>query len=494
MFLLMRMLPYLLILACLPLASTGAPLPADSRPNILLLLVDDLGQQDIGAYNADTFYETPQVDRIAREGVRFSSGYAANPVCSPTRYSIMTGRYPTRAMLTNWLPGQRTERFRDAPLAENMASEEVTIAEILRGAGYRTAIVGKWHLGKDEAHWPEAQGFEVNIGGWAAGHPRSYFSPYRNPKLADGPDGEYLAPRLATETINLIHRFHEERKPFLIVHSFYNVHTPLHAPKDLVEKYQRKAERLGLRDKFGEEAQYHFDKKEKRLVRRIQCHPVYAAMVESMDRAVGRILDALQELGLSKNTLVVFVSDNGGLSTSEGSPTSNLPLRGGKGWVYEGGIRVPFIIKAPFLNHASSRNPAPVCTTDLLPTFLACSSTPLPAGLKIDGKNLCPLLDHPRASDLDRTLYWHYPHYSNQGGFPGGAIRQGDWKLVENYEDGSMALYHLADDIGEQYDLAAKQPERAGRLRASLHSWYAAIGARFLRSGKVGLDPWKPRP
>ncbi len=475
-------------LVALPLFAQAAP-----PPNILILLVDDLGQRDIGAYNPGTFYETPNIDRLAAEGVLFRDGYAANPVCSPSRYSVMTGKHPTRAMLTNWLPGQRTERFRDAPIVENMELSEVTIAEMLRGAGYRTALVGKWHLGEDETHWPEHQGFDINIGGWSMGRPSSYFSPYKNPRLKDGPKGEYLPVRLANETSALLRQFHAEKSPFLLVHSFYEVHGPFQAPDDLVEKYRRKAERLGLENKFGEEAQYHYKNDQKRRVREVQNHAVYAAMMESLDRAVGTILGTLKELGLDQNTFVVFVSDNGGLSTAEGTPTSNLPWRGGKGWVYEGGIRVPFIVKSPTtMSRGGVVNSTPVITTDLAPTLLALTGAKAPAGVRFDGINFLPLLSSSRRENKVRPLFWHYPHYSNQGGFPGGAVREGKWKLIENYEDGSVALYDLEKDPGEKNDLATSQSDRVNTLRTKLHAWYVETGAKFLRPGKAGQQPWAP--
>lgn len=465
---------------------------SSEKLNVVVLLVDDLGQQDIGAYNPTTFYETPNIDRLAAEGTLFTSGYAANPVCSPTRYSVMTGKYPTRAALTNWLPGKRTEKFAGAPLATHMASEETTIAEALRKEGYRTAFVGKWHLGESEADWPEAQGFEFNFGGFSMGRPSSYFSPYKNPRLKDGPTGEYLPERLVRESVGLLRKFKTEGKPFLLVHSFYLVHGPLQAPASLIEKYKRKAEAMGLKPKFGEDQQYHYESKQKRRVRESQDHATYAAMMEALDTSVGVILSELKALSLDKNTLVVFLSDNGGLSTAEGSPTANLPLRGGKGWVYEGGIRVPFIVRHPTRGKAGLVNDVPVITNDLMPTLLAAAGAkPSPETL-VDGISLLPLVEKEVGALRERPLFWHYPHYSNQGGFPGGAIRVGQWKLVEDYEDGSVALYDLANDIGERNDLAAAQPERVKNLRSQLHSWYKTTGAKFLGTGKLGLPAWSP--
>ena len=460
---------------------------AAERPNVLFLLVDDLGYMDIGAYNPDTFYQTPHIDRLAAEGLRFTQGYAANPVCSPTRYSIQTGKYPSRPDATNFFAGKRGGTFAPAPLHDRMDLDETTVAEALKQAGYRSAFFGKWHLGPSEEFWPEHQGYDHNVGGWARGLPRSYFAPYRNPRLDDGPKGEHLTARLADETIEFIGA--DDARPFFAFLSFYTVHTPLQAPAELKAKYERKRADLPGSDRaeFGPEEQVWPGGKP-RMVRQLQRHPTYAAMVESMDTAVGRVLTALRERGLGDNTVVFFTSDNGGLSTSEGSPTSNLPLRGGKGWLYEGGIREPFIIKAPGVTKPGRVCDVPVISCDFHPTILElCGLTP-PAGL--DGRSLVPLLRG--GGQLDReALYWHYPHYSNQGGFPGGAVRAGDWKLVERYEDGRVHLYHLGDDIGERRDLAAKHPDKVRDLRAKLHAWYREVDAKFLQP-KGDRQPWRP--
>ena len=464
---------------------------AAERPkNVLVFLADDYGAMDFGAANPRTFYETPNLDRFAAQGVRFSSGYSANPVCSPTRYSIQTGKYPTRAGLTNYLAGVRAERFEAAPLTREMPHAEVTLAELLKQRGYRTAFVGKWHLG-DEPFWPESQGYEVNIGGFSRGSPASYFSPYKNPRLKDGPEGEHLTARLADESIALLEKFKAEGKPFLLSHCFYAVHTPLRAPADLIEKYRAKAKHLGLEDAFIEEKQHFISVKEPRRVRTVQCHPVYAAMVESMDSAFGRIVRKLDELGLADDTLVVFLSDNGGLSTSEGSPTSNLPFRAGKGWMYEGGIRVPFLVRMPGAAGRGVVNDTPVVSMDIFATALEYAGGRLPAGHKIDGHSLVPLL-RGGAAPAREALYWHFPHYGNQGGFPSGAIRTGEWKLVENYEDGSVELFNLRSDIGEKNDLARAQPERVKAMRTLLHAWYRETGARFLSAKADGPKPWAP--
>jgi arylsulfatase A-like enzyme len=473
----------------LSLPSTGAA--AERARSVLIFLADDYGAMDFGAANPKTFYETPNLDRFAAQGTRFTAGYSANPVCSPTRYSIQTGKYPTRAGLTNYLAGVRTERFEAAPLTREMPLEETTLAEVLKAAGHRTAFVGKWHLGEHEKFWPEAQGYDFNVAGINRGSPASYFSPYKNPRLQDGPPGEHLTARLADESMALLEKFQREGKPFLLSHCFYAVHTPLRAPEELIAKYRAKAERLGLQDAFIEETQYFISVKEPRRVRTVQSHAVYAAMVESMDTAFGRILRKLDELGLAESTLVVFMADNGGLSTSEGSPTSNLPLRAGKGWMYEGGIRVPFLVRVPGAAKSGGTSDVPVMSTDVFSTALEFAGARLPAGVNVDGKSLLPLLRGGAAPARD-ALYWHYPHYGNQGGFPGGAIRMGDWKLIENYEDGSVQLFNLRDDIGERKDLAGAQPDRVKAMRARLHAWYRETGAKFLRAKADGPRPWAP--
>jgi len=473
-------------------AATGAkPL------NIVFLLVDDLGYMDIGANNPKTFYETPDIDSLAATGMRFTNGYAANPVCSPTRYSIMTGKYPSRVDATNYFSGKRGGRFKPAPLHDDMPLSEVTIAEALKSAGYATFFAGKWHLGPTEEYWPEKQGFDVNKGGHRHGGPwggKKYFSPYANPRLEDGPPGEHLPDRLSDETVGFIEA--NKDKPFLAYLAFYSVHTPLMAPKKLVEKYQAKAERLGLvgKTEFGKEEQVSPGRQYGKLARNVrilQKHAVYAAMVESMDRAVGKVLKKLDELGLADRTAVLFMSDNGGLSTSEGSPTSNLPLRGGKGWLYEGGIREPFLIRWPGVTRGGSRCDVPVISTDFYPTILEMAGLPARPRQHVDGLSLVPLLRGGKRLQRE-AVYWHYPHYSNQGGFPGGAIRMGDWKLIERFEDGRTHLYNLRRDVGERNDLAERDPDRVARMRARLHAWYQQVDAKFLQPKPGGPEPWRP--
>lgn len=470
-------------------------LPAENRgiSNVVFFLVDDLGYMDVSCNNPNTFYETPNIERLAKSGMRFTNGYAANPVCSPTRYSIMTGKYPTRVGATNFFSGVRAGRFLPAPLNDQMPLAETTLAEAFKEHGYTTFFAGKWHLGPTEEFWPQAQGFDINKGGNAQGGPyggKKYFSPYGNPQLPDGPEGEYLSDRLAIETVKFIKEHRE--KPFLAYVAFYSVHTPLMAPHDLVKKYEEKAKRLGLLEKpeFAEEEQ-NLPMEGKRQVRILQKHAVYAGMVEAMDQAVGKVLDALDEEGLAEKTAVVFMSDNGGLATSEGHPTSNLPLRAGKGWLYEGGIREPFLIRAPGITKPGSACDHPVVSTDFYPTLLDLAGLELKPKQHLDGVSLVPLLQGETKLDRE-AIYWHYPHYSNQGGFPGGAVRMGDWKFTERLEDGKVHLFNLKEDLGEQHDLAGEHPDRVEAMRKKLHAWYKSVDAKFLRAKPNGPEPYRP--
>ncbi|MEL7499715.1 MAG: sulfatase [Planctomycetota bacterium] len=457
------------------------------QPNFVVFVVDDLGYMDIGANNPNCFYDTPNIDALADSGVRFTNGYAANPVCSPTRYALMTGKYPSRVDATNFFSGKRGGKFRPAPLNDNMPLDEVTLAQLLKVEGYTTFFAGKWHLGKGKEYYPQNRGFDINIGGYFRGGPytgKKYFAPFENPEMeVESEEGDHLPDRLARETAAFIES--NKDKPFLAYLSFYSVHTPLMGRKDLVKKYQPLADAIEG-EEFADEEQIFGDKP--RRVRVIQKHAVYAAMVEAMDAAIGKVLKQLDDSQVANNTIVFFTSDNGGLSTSEGSPTSNMPLRGGKGWVYEGGIREPWIVRYPRMGKPGSVSDQLICSIDLLPTIAAA------AGVKvdhlIDGIDFTPAL---KGESLERdTLYWHYPHYSNQGGIPAGAIRKGDFKLIERYEDGSVQLYNLKDDLSEQKDLADQNPELVTAMRESLHRWYEAVDAKFLQP-KDGNQPWRPK-
>ncbi|MBK8092033.1 MAG: sulfatase [Verrucomicrobiaceae bacterium] len=456
------------------------------RPNVVFLLADDLGQRDLGCYGS-TFYETPNLDRIAREGARFTQGYAACPVCSPTRAAVQTGRWPQRTGVTDYIGAalrpelwKRNTLLLPAPYSDRLAHEEVTMGEMMKGAGYATFFAGKWHLGP-EGFWPEDQGYDINMGGVDRGGPYGpgkYFTPYANPRLPDGPAGEHLPDRLATETCKFIEA--NKSRPFFACYSFYDVHTPLNARKDLEAKYAAKRQKLGLEPKFGRE--------EPRDVRLVQEHVTYAAMLEAMDLAVGKILAKLDELGLTENTLVIFTSDNGGLSTSEGSPTSNLPLRAGKGWLYEGGIREPLVIRWPAVLQAGRTIDTPVCSPDYFATLADVAGAPVHA--KIDGVSLRPLLEG-KGEVPERSLFWHYPHYGNQGGAPGAAIRRGDWKLIHWFEMDRYELFNLRTDLSETSNLAEKEPARVKAMLTELRAWQKDVGA-LMPTINPAFDATKP--
>jgi len=448
--------------------STDTPSPP---PNFVFFLVDDLGWRDLGCYGS-SFYETVNIDGLAGSGARFTNAYAACPVCSPTRASIMAGKYPARMDTTDYFGGRRKGKLLPAKYNDRLAHEEITIAEALKKAEYATFFAGKWHLGP-EGFWPEDQGFDVNHGGISRGGPyggKRYFSPYGNPRLTDGPDGEHLPDRLATEAVKFIEANKEQ--PFFAYVSFYSVHTPLIARADLRKKYQEKKQRFELQPEWGQEGA--------RKVRLVQEHAVYAGMVEAMDLAVGKVLDTLDRLDLNNRTVIFLMSDNGGLSTSEGHPTSNLPLRAGKGWLYEGGIREPMIVRWPGVTKPASIIDTPVISTDFYPTILAMAGLPPAPEQHMDGIDLTPLLLGVRHSD-PRPLFWHYPHYGNQGGSPGGAVRLGSYKLIEWFEDDRIELYNLSADSGETRDLAATLPNKAEELRKRLHAWRKSVEAKMPR-------------
>lgn len=467
-------LPLLTAVLLALLASAPVPAAEGRPPNFIFFLVDDLGWADTGCYGS-TFYETPHIDTLAASGMRFTQGYAACPVCSPTRASILTGRHPVRVGITDWIPGypvtpEQNRRFLQVVDRDNLALEEVTVAELLREAGYRTMFAGKWHLG-DQGHWPTDQGFDVNVAGNAAGSPPGgYYAPWNNPTLEAREEGEYLTERLMDEGV----RFLEEcgdGQPFLLYLSYYNVHTPITPYEKRIEHFQRKAA-----EEFVGPTPFASERQAKSRMR--QDDPAYASMIAAVDHSVGEILLRVAELGLENDTVVIFFSDNGGLCTLEGprGPTSNLPLRSGKGWLYEGGIREPMIIRAPGVTTPGAVCTAPVASMDFLPTILDLAGLPERPMLHTDGQNLRPLLDGGDRLQ-ERTLYWHYPHYHGSTWAPGAAIRDGDWKLIEFYEEGRAELYNLALDPGEQYELSENLPQKATELRAKLHRWQAENGA-----------------
>jgi arylsulfatase A-like enzyme len=470
------------------------------RPNVIVILADDLGWADLSSYGS-TFYETPNLDKMASNGIRFTQAYATCPVCSPTRASMMTGKYPVKTGVTDWIPGRQEngkamlyEKLIAPPTAFQLALEEKTIAEFALENNYKTFFAGKWHLGEEEKYWPNYQGFQINKGGWSKGSPTGrlndstggFFTPYKNPTLKDGPVGEYLTDRLTNECIQFMEN--NKQTPFFLMYSLYAVHNPLQAPAALIKKYEAKQKKLGLqnKDRFAkDEAWMSFEKGWKR--RLVQDNPVYAAMIENMDWNIGRILNKLKQLDIDDNTLVIFTSDNGGLSTAEGSPTSNGPLRAGKGWLYEGGIRVPLIMYWKGKIITGSIADLPVSTADLFPTIARSINENYRKDKSIDGDNIFQLLSNA-PTHLNREIYWHYPHYSNQGGKPSSAIRAGNYKLIYNYEDESVELYDVVNDLAEAKNIAFAKSNVVKKFLKKLQIWLKETGALMPnKRGKLAI-------
>ncbi len=438
-------------------------LTAADKVNVVVILADDLGWADLGCYGSK-YHKTPNLDRLAADGMRFTDGYAACPVCSPSRAALLTGKYPARLNLTDWLPGRADrpdQKLLRPTLANQIPPDVVTLAAALKAEGYATGHVGKWHLGGKDAG-PLQRGFDVNVAGDQRGSPASYFAPFKGKTgpamvgLEDAPDGEYLTDRLTAEAEKFIDANRD--KPFFLYLAHYAPHIPLQAKSELTAKY-----------KPGQPG--------------AQGNPLYAAMIESIDDGVGRILKKLDDRKLADRTIVVFTSDNGGLSVIEGPDTPatiNAPLRDGKGYLYEGGLRVPLIVRWPGVTKPGGTTNTPVSGMDLFPTLLEACGTK--AAGKVDGLSLVPLL---KGEALKRdALYWHYPHYSNQGGRPGGVVRVGGYKLIEFYENGRRELYDLSKDVGESRNLIDDKPEVAKELREKLDAWRKDVGAR----------PMKPNP
>ncbi|HLN56641.1 MAG TPA: sulfatase [Bacteroidales bacterium] len=467
-----------------------APGKQKQKPNVIFILLDDFGYADLGCYGS-TFYESPNIDNLARQGVRFTDAYAACPVSSPTRASIMTGRYPVKSGITDWIPGRQAtnsgspaDRLVARPFTLNLPLEEVTVAEVLKENGYKTMISGKWHLGEDSLYWPENQGFDVNRGGFSKGSPpkdkvnNGYFPPYGNPRLKDGPPKEYLTDRLTDEAMKFIE---ENRKnPFFIYLSYYAVHNPMQAKEEHIRKFEEKAGKTGLdkkeaftRDRDWIRPSMGANYKE----RIIQSNPVYAAMIWSVDENIGRLIRKLDELKITENTVIVFTSDNGGLATSEGSPTCNAPFRAGKGWLYEGGIRVPLIIRYPGKVKPGSEIHTPVCSIDFLPTIAEITGSHAES-TESDGVSFVKLF---RKDNMpERPLFWHYPHYSNQGVEPGSAVRLGKYKLIDNFELERQELYDLQADPSETKDISSSNPEKTKELYDMLKKWREENHAKMM--------------
>jgi arylsulfatase A-like enzyme len=476
------------------------------RPNILFILIDDLGWKDLGCYGSD-FYETPNLDRLAKAGMSFTDAYASCPVCSPTRASVLTGKYPATVGVTDWIDWEFSihparGKLIDVLYIDHLPLEEKSLASALKEGGYNTWHVGKWHLG-GEAYYPDKHGFDVNIGGSEWGCPlNGYFSPYDIPVLENGPEGEYLTDRLTDEAISLIEN--NDGKPFFLNMWYYAVHTPIQAKKAYIEKFEAKAKAMGLdadnknpKVKTFEEGDFFpcEHKRDQRIIRRlIQSNPVYAAMIYSLDENIGRLLEAIDKTGRTDSTAVIFTSDNGGLATAEGSPTCNAPLSEGKGWMYEGGTREPLIVKWPGVIEAGSQCSVPVTSTDFYPTMLEMAGLDLMPEQHCDGVSLLPLLRDADSADnrqpLDReAIFWHYPHYGNQGGTPGSSVRSGDYKLIEFFEDEHVELYDLGADISEENNLAEARPKLTEKLKGILVEWREKVEAKIPQPNP-GYRPW----
>jgi arylsulfatase A-like enzyme len=488
-------------------------------PNIVFFLVDDMGWTDLGCYGS-SLYNTPNVDALASEGVRFTDAYATCHVCSPTRASILTGKYPARVHLTDWLEGRKDfpfQKLKNAKIHQSLPREELTLAEALKAHGYGTAIFGKWHLGQ-EPDGPLTQGFDVQVPQWNGCCPRAgYHFPFKMDGL-ENEEGDYLTDRLTDEALGYIES--NKDNPFFLYLSHFAVHDPIQGRRDLVDEYEEKLSDMpppqgpafileGNPDSEDPLSREDLDaliteepyKEHKVLpnqtvkIKQHQDNPQFAAMVEGVDESLGRVRAKLDELGLAENTIIVFVSDNGGMSAGNwGNPervvepdeldwayaTSNLPLRGAKGWLYEGGIRVPMIVHWPGQGDSGTVCDEPVISTDFFPTLLEMAGLPAQPERHPDGVSLVPLLKGEKTLDRD-ALYWHFPHYSNHGmQSPGGAIRAGDYKLLEYFENGSVQLFNLRDDLSEQHDLAKVQPDRAEALRAKLHAWRTDVAANMM--------------
>lgn len=505
----------------------------DQRPpNVIIFLIDDLGWTDVGCFGSK-FYETPNIDKLAKEGVRFTSAYAACHVCSPSRAALMSGKYPARLNLTDWLPGRNDfayQKLKNVEVVQQLPYEETTLAEALKSNGYKTAIIGKWHLGEAPSD-PTKHGFDIHIpSGWAKGWPMTYYSPFDLAGYQGNP-GEYLTDKLTDEA--LLYMESNKDKPFFLYFSHFTVHDPIEGRKDLVEKYNKK---LALMPKSKitpyilegdpDNDNLTITERESLLkdpaykpygqlprgtvkIKQRQDNTNFASMVETMDESMGRVMKKLKDLGIEDNTIVIFASDNGGMSAANfGRPskkidstkldkfysTSNLPLRGAKGWNYEGGIRIPLIVKWAGVKKPGSVSDVPVIHTDLYPTILEMAGLPAMPKQHVDGKSFVPLLKGAGTINRD-AIFWHFPHYSNHGmQSPGGAVRSRNFKLIEYYENNTVQLFDLSKDIGELNDLSRTNPEKVKELREMLHKWRKEVGAKMMEPNPAyaaNREPWK---
>lgn len=481
----------LLSLCLLLLFSCQQEKQEKARPNVLFILADDYGYHDSGVMGSK-YYDTPNIDSIALNGMIFEQGYAACQVCSPSRAAIMTGKAPARLRITDWIGARTGEAWRTLnrhnkllPAANNdqLAFEDLSLAEAMKEEGYKTFFAGKWHLGS-KGSWPTDHGFDINKGGWEKGSPMGgFYAPWENPNLEAKFDGESLPIRLGEETADFI-RAHKDTNFFAFL-SFYAVHGPIQTTEEKWSKYRDRAEEQGI-------AENGFVMERRLPIRQKQDNPVYAGLVESMDDAIGIVLNTLKELGLDENTIVVFTSDNGGVASGDAYSTSNLPLRGGKGYQWEGGIREPYFISVPWLSHEGTRTSVPAIGMDFYPTILDLIGAKSRPQQHMDGVSLLPVLMGNEIAD--RSLFWHYPHYGNQGGDPSTIIRSGDWKMIHYYEGGVKELYNLKNDPTESEDIAAQHPDVLAELAAEMEAWLTEVNADFpLPDPQFNEELWRDR-
>lgn len=474
------------------LASIGVAEAKSTPKNVLLVIVDDLGWNDLG-FMGSSYYESPNVDALAESGLVFTDAYAACQVSSPSRASIMTGQYTTRHGVTDWIGESSGEAWRKmnrhskvlpADYEWNLERVESLLPQFMKSGGYSTFFAGKWHLGEKETDWPEMKGFDINVGGWATGSPKGgYFAPYVNPRMESGEDGENLSMRLANETSAFLENHAKEggKSPFFAVLSFYAVHGGIETTEENWRYFRDKAVDSGV-------APVGFEVDRTLPVRQNQDNPVYAGLIRQMDDAVGRVMSTLEELGYDENTMVIFTSDNGGVVSGDNFSTSLKPLRGGKGRQFEGGIRVPLIVRVPGASKNGESCSTPVNGIDLFPTILSYAKIKSPKRQVVDGVDILPLVES--GAIADRPLFWHYPHYGNQGGEPSSIIRHGDWKLIYYHEDLRCELYNLKMDIGESEPINIQYPEKVEELKSELMSWLKETNA-IMPVADMEYDPVK---
>ncbi|OEJ99337.1 arylsulfatase [Flavivirga aquatica] len=448
----------------------------NNKENIVFILVDDLGWTDLG-YSGSTFHETPNIDAFSKESIQFTNAYASASVCSPSRAALMTGKHPARLNITDWIPGYipDNEKLKGPNILNELPLSETTLPEVFKAHGYKTFFAGKWHLG-NTGFFPEDQGFDINIGGHHKGSPPGgYYSPYKNPKLLNGPKGEYLTDRLTNESINFLDTI--DNTPFFLYLSYYTVHTPIQPNTQYINKFNKK-----LADTKEDMSSTFKDERRGKTALK-QNNPAYASMLYALDKNIGKLITKLKKKGLYNNTTLVFTSDNGGLSTvlknkKQKAPTAVVPLRGGKGWLYEGGIRIPLLIKPSNYSGESKIIDTPVISHDFYPTLLSLADIKTGAASNlIDGIDLSPILITNNNSIDRKELFWHYPHYHASGWAPGAAIRQNNWKLIEFYDSSTLELYNLSEDISETHDLSLKYPKKVKALQNRLHELQKSMNA-----------------